>query len=246
MFTFPAFGQSGLSVDSMHVCVRCPIAGLKVLIDEDVMGVTPLEDLMLLPGSYRVVVRHPRPQDWLAQDWKRIIVGKSGESLSVDVQFKERTWIGSDPQGSAVIDGEVELGHTPLLASIDPDASHAFKFHFPGRFGKPLTVRSPTPAVIHAALPMVPGTKEETKPRLRRGWIIGSAVLGVVSGIAGYYLRRQADRSYEKYRDAVRPDVMDRYFNDAKTYDRWSGWCYGVGEASLVVSLTMFIGRFSG
>ncbi|MCK4825811.1 hypothetical protein KA005_59230, partial [bacterium] len=57
----------------------------------------------------------------------------------------------------------------------------------------------------------------------------------------GYILKNRADRAYDRYLGTGNPDRMDRYFKDAVKFDKWSGVCYGFGEAVFVISLTWFI-----
>ncbi len=83
------------------------------------------------------------------------------------------------------------------------------------------------------------GAKQPFRITAKWGWAGGAVALA--AGVAGYIMKVQADRAYDRYMDTVVPESMDRYFEEAVRYDKISGACYVFGEACLVFSLVVFI-----
>lgn len=209
------------------------------------VGETPLEPLPLSAGTHTVRVEHPRPQDWLERDWERSVDLAAGETVLVEVRFPGVVWVASDPQGAAVFADGALANPTPAVAALDPDSVRDVILLSPGYRELRFSAAAPVPSVIFGKLKPVPDAPGGARRGPGKGWIIGSAVVAAVSGILGYYFRWRADRAYEAYRHDVLPESMNRHFEDAVSFDRLSGWCYGTGEISLGVSLTLFIHRFS-
>ena len=240
-------GQAGLaqSADSCSVRLYCQHAGLRVWADDRHAGTTPSACFPLPAGTHTLRAEHPRTQDWLTRDWVRSVELEAGEVFEEEIRFSRVVWVGSNPQGAELYEDASLAGRTPTVVAMDGDSLRDLTLVMPGYRSLRLWMEDPLPSSIHGSLIPYTLEQERTRTKLKRGWIVGSAVLGVVSGILGYYFRWRADRAYEAYREAMRPETMDRAFDDAVRFDRWSGWCYGTGEVSLGVSLTLFIRRFS-
>ncbi len=89
----------------------------EVVLDGEVVGTTPLDSLVLPPGSHTLHFDHPR-YSALSQSLE-VIGGGYRRELSVEL---EPAWaivdVSSEPQGARVYADDEELGVTPLMAEI--------------------------------------------------------------------------------------------------------------------------------
>ena len=85
------------------------------------------------------------------------------------------------------------------------------------------------------------GDFKENSLRLTKKWIAIGGIVAVLCGGLGYHFKAKADRAYENYLRSSHPKSMNRYYNDAVTFDRYTGVFYGMAEVSLGLSLFFFI-----
>ena len=241
----PALAQITPYPDSTRCWVelRCEVSGLGVLLDGEKVGQTPLPLLPVEEGHHTLQVRHPDPSNWLSRDWKREVFLKAGERRVFVVQFSKMYWVGSDPPGASVFSGDRKLGMTPLVVELPPGDPGFLVLRKEGYEDRRVDLGLISSSLIHVKLGTggLRGEWSKGSFRLKKGWTIGSGVVAVLSGVAGYYFKSRADRAYDRYMKAGHPDQMDRYFNDAESFDKLSGVFYGLGEVSLGVSLFFII-----
>ncbi|MBN1782348.1 hypothetical protein JW948_14535 [bacterium] len=68
---------------------------------------------------------------------------------------------------------------------------------------------------------------------------VGLVALG--TGLAGYLMRKEADRSYDRYLNADSPAAMNRHFDRALRYDRISSGLYMICELNVCFSMWLGI-----
>lgn len=242
-FTLPVFAQGESLPDSARCWVelRCGFSGLEVWLDGERVGQTPLPLLSMNAGRHTLRVRHPDPSDWLSRDWKMGVLLEVGERRVLVVQFPKIYWVGSDPPGASVFWDDRRLGKTPTVVELPPGDLGFLILRKAGYEDHRVDLRLSQSSLIHVQLGAMRLRGGDGSPRLRKEWVIGSGVVALLSGVAGYYFKHRADGAYDKYMRSGHPDEMDRHFNDSVSFDKLSGIFYGLGEVSLGVSLFFFM-----
>ena len=64
--------------------------------------------------------------------------------------------------------------------------------------------------------------------------------VGLASGSAAFFLKKKADREYDRYRKAGNPDDINHFFDLAKRNDRFAAATYIVFEINLLASTYFF------
>ena len=244
-FSLPLSAQEADVPDSAACRIEliCEIGDLDVWIDGKHVGQTPIHTVRLEEGTHTLRVRHPDPAEWLNRDWERKIFLKPGTKKRFTVKFSRAYWIGSDPSEASVYYGLRYLGETPLTVEIPPDSMSYVIIRKPGfedyRFGLDAGRSALIQVSLRSKFAHLNGSKDS--PRLNKKWIITSSVAALICGGLGYYFQTKADRAYDRYLNASHPEEMNRHFNDAETFDRYTGVCYGLGEVSLGISIFFLI-----
>jgi hypothetical protein len=226
-----------------RISIRCEIPDLEVWIDGARIGSTPVEDYPIAPGEHTVRIQHPNPFNWLSRDWEETIRPVPGERCELIAVFPEYVWIGSTPIGASVYRSGHLLGETPLLVRRVQAEGDKLEVTKSGYLDAVLLLGNVRGSRISVEL-----FRDEFRigntgvtHRIKKGWIIGTAVFALLSGITGYYYKDRAEQAYDKYMNTAHPDKMDRYFNEAAKFDKLSGIFYGIGEVSLSVSVVLSI-----
>lgn len=245
IFAIPIYAQIESFPDSNRcwVDLRCEVSGLDVWVDGEEVGQTPLPTLPLAPGTHMLRVGHPDQSDWLSSDWQKKIVLNEREQKILVVQFPKNIWVGSNPPGASVFYDDQLLGKTPLVVELPAGRPTLLALIKSGYESSRIGLDCSSSSMIHIQLKkeFLKQSGERDSPRLKKKWIVASAVVAILSGVVGYYFKVRADRAYEEYLNSDHPDRMDRYFSDAMTFDRLTGVFYGMGELSLGVSLFLLI-----
>ena len=244
----PLLAQISQPSDSLTgISVRCEFSGLSVWVGDSLVGHTPLSMVSLGEGEYQIRVRHPQPADWLSRDWEGSVRLVPGQIREFVIIFPDYFWIGSRPIGASVYRRDELLGKTPLVVRRLQTGGDRLLIKKNGYRESVLFLNETTGSRISVELTDEGSARDMPKPpeRLKKGWIIGLGVFGLVSGITGYYLKDRAERAYDQYMKSGNPEKMDKYFDKATRFDRLSGVFYGIGEVSLGVSLVLSIRNVS-
>jgi hypothetical protein len=226
--------------------IRCPISGLDVLVDGVSVGKTPLGSIPCSPGVHSVRVISPDPDNWLSRDWETRVAVDSGATVVLETAFPRRVWVGSDPPGAVIIVEGILQGSTPSAVDLPPDRSVLIMLRKTGYEDEILDPRNEMTSLLTVLTPQSAGlpkslfrTSNEASRMVRAGWVSG--IVAVISGVTGYFLKREADREYDRYLGEVYVDSMNRHYQDSQTLDRWAFACYGLGEVVFGISLYFWI-----
>ncbi len=63
----------------------------------------------------------------------------------------------------------------------------------------------------------------------------------VISGGLSWYYHQEADKAYEKYMTMGNFEEMNRLYDDAQKYDKYSGWLYIGMEVGFLVTVFSFL-----
>lgn len=243
-FWLPASGQTESSRDSVcTVELRCSIPGLNVWLNGQKLGQTPLPPFFVKAGLCTLRVEHPDASDWLHRDWERSIILRGGQKEVLDVTFTEHVWLGSNPSGASVYDGDRIVGKTPLDVPLTPDRSRFLTLMMQGYENRKIDIRDGQRPTFYIQLKekIAEGMGHKRSPEFKKGWMIACGAAALVAGAVGIYCKKRADRAYAAYLKSGRPDAMDRHFRDTVTFDKLTSVFYGLGEVSFGVSLFFLI-----
>lgn len=235
----------GQSIDSTRswIEVCCKVPGLDIFLDGNQVGKTPMQQFAVIPGMHNLRIRHPNPYDWMSKDWTRVVDLQPGEKMVLNVVFPKQFWIGSDPPGASVYSVTGYVGETPLMVSLYPGESEWITLKKDPYEDQSICLDQAKKFFIHIGMDAagMDDHKNVEEQKFNKRLILASSAVALLAGVTGYILKNRADRAYDRYLGTGNPDRMDRYFKDAVKFDKWSGVCYGFGEAVFVISLTWFI-----
>ena len=226
--------------------IRCDIPDLNICLDDRSIGKTPLPGYAVSPGEHTIRVQHPDPLDWLSRDWELTFSIRKDENRILIVRFDRVYWIGSSPSDANIFSGDHLLGKTPASVTLPDEHSGGITLEHPGYRSRNIDLTKQNSRILHVLLEKT-GIDEtiQSPPRpflvSKKYWIIGGGIAALASGIAGYYYKDRAEKAYQNYLISGHPETMDRYFNDSKRYDTYSGVLYGIGEISLGITLLLSI-----
>lgn len=225
--------------------IQCEFPNLNVYLDNACIGQTPLPRYPLLPGKHTLNVQNPDPLNWLSRDWVDTICVHAGETRIIAVQFKHTYWIGSTPAGAHIYSGKNLIGKTSAAVTLPDTAVRYLTLEHAGYRPFTIDLTARVSSIIHVVLEKnsTCGTIEpENRFSLgsKKYWMIGSSILALASGIAGYHYKDRAEKAYQAYLKSGNPEQMDRHFDDSKRFDIYSGILYGIGE--VCIGITIYIG----
>jgi hypothetical protein len=225
--------------------LQCKFPNLDVYLDNTHIGKTPLQKHPLSLGEHTIQVKSPEPLNWLSRDWIDTVCINTGEILILTAQFNHTCWIGSTPSGAHIYSGEHLIGKTPTAVTISDTAIRCLTLKHPGYHPQTVDWTVQASRIIHIVLEKS-NTCGKVKPEnnlsldSKKYWMIGSSILAIASGIAGYHYKERAEKAYQAYLQSGNPEQMNRYFDDSKRYDICSGILYGIGE--VCVGITIYLG----
>ncbi len=241
------YSQSAES-DSLagRIEIQCPVSGLNICLDNQSIGKTPLSDYMIGPGEHTIRVQNPDPLNWLSQDWESTFSICKGENRLFIVKFDRTCWIGSSPSGANIFSGGRLIGKTPASVTLPDENLCGITLTYPGYQSSSINLTKQNSRILHVLLKKTGIGETSLSNRhsflgSKKYWIIGGGIAALASGIAGYYYKDKAERTYRNYLSSGDPEKMNRYFSDSKKYDTCSGVLYGIGEISLGITLFLSI-----
>ncbi len=207
---------------------------LTVFVDDQMVSNGGFENLALQPGIYSISAANLNSFDWLNRKYEEQIELVAGVKRNLTAKLPEYIYIRSLPFGAAVYSGESILGLTPvalrrtrqmksltlkkegfreLSFELQPKTRYYF-FKLQGDKNRANQV------VLHA-----PDNDSEN------GWLKKSLVISsFAASWTAFYLKREADKSYDAYLGTGDPVAMKRNFDRTQKYDTLS-------EIALTVSV---------
>ena len=222
--------------------IQCDIPDLDIFLNNQSIGKTPLAKYVVSPGEHTVRVQNPDPLDWLSRDWESTFSIRKHENHILIVRFDRIYWIGSSPSGANIFLEDRLLGKTPASVILPDENSGKISLEHPGYWSRNIDLIKQNSRILHVLLEKS-GINETIQSTpcssfsSKKVWLIGGGIAALVSGIAGYYYKDRAEKAYQNYLTSEYPGKMNRYFNESKKYDTYSGVFYGIGEISLGITL---------
>ena len=224
-----------------------PVA--RVVLDSLQLPKPPQGAFQVSAGKHFLQVRAEKPENWLVRDFCDTVAVAAGETLAVRVSFPEYRILATRPSGAFVFLGDSLFGRTPLLLSRDARTQGPLFLRHTGYFPGRVTANQwRLPRLIVTLEPdsaywqKVAEIRTQFRRRvLRQRRLAGfSFAAALLAGVSSYYLKREANRSYDRYLRAGNPREMDRYFQRTLRFDRAAAGAYLTFEAGLLVSAYVF------
>lgn len=222
--------------------------GLAVKVDGNLLGFTQLEVQTLKPGRHKVRVSHPSPATWFDQDWTSEIEILTGDTLTIEILFKNSYSIHSQPFGASVLLNNGEIGETPTFFKLDENRTGVVTLSKAGYRDTTFTVGKSEQQFFDIQLK----NKKEIadlnlasgEPALKkRSKHLLFAAMGVslVSGALGIYFRNKGDDKFEEYLGSGNPARFNKSFDNAKKFDRYAGVAFVAFQVSFLASFYLFL-----
>lgn len=233
-----------------YVALQTEHRGLEVTVDGHFKGLTPTGILSLLPGSHRIVVRHPSRTNWLDRDWLKEVQIAPGDTVTLDVVFKRSYSINSEPFGAEVFMDDKKVGETPLFVTLLEDESKQLIISHEGYQDTTVTLGGDRIRFLDVKLKTemketdlsVPVELVQERDRSTSKVLLFSAIgLSVVSGALALYFRDRGNESYDKYLSTGDPAQFNQFYDDAKRYDRYAAASFVTFQVGFVASFYLFL-----
>lgn len=236
--------------DDGYLILQTRHKGLEIRVDQRLIGYTSDSVIVLSAGTHRVVVRHPNRSNWLDEDWFADIEVSEGDTLRLTVIFKKSYSINSKPYGASVFLEQEYIGETPIYVKLYEHEIKNVRLVKQGFEEKKIVIGNsdqqffdvalqPDKAALDLSLQKVErDLRSHSKTKL---YLYSTIGLAAVSGALALYFRNRANDRFERYRGTGNPELIDRFFNDAKKYDRYAAVSFGVFQVSFIVSFYLLL-----
>lgn len=219
-----------------------------VRIDSILVGKTPLADIQLQPGMHVIDIAAPKGGIWNYQDKIISINLRENQDTTITVTFYKPVYINSIPYGAHLKSDTEYIGIAPLYLPFEPNRGASFKLIKEGYEPYSFALDKPNPIVARLQKKEGYVEPEREKPRLL-GFLPKEKVkskfallaVTVAAHWASFYFKNVADEKYENYQRTANPQLMDKYWDETRKYDRLSDISLGVSYAALTGLIYMVI-----
>ena len=218
---------------------------IEIRLNNKSIGYTPLPIIALKPGDYNISAIHPSPYRWGNIDWQDSIHVIANDTILTQPEFKTLFSIRSNPFGAAIFLNDEFKGNTPLSILLNSHKNfqllvkkHGFKDYLidlkqtKNNFLNLNLVQNKGQLVLNK-FEQQKHRKAKHCYRLMTYSLWG---LSILTGLSTVYLKDQADEKYKQYLVAGSLSEMNKYFNEAKKYDRYTYVTLGVLQGFFVLS----------
>jgi len=241
IFALPKHSRGQNQPGFLKVCYDS--VAVKVYLNQKMLGYTPLPATPLAPGSYQLTVAHPNPFIWGNWDWQDSIRIVAGDTLVIHPQFKRSLQIRTRPFDAKIFMNQKLLGRSPLTLLLNSEINQQLLIKKNGYQDTLINLGTLSHNFLNVKL--VPDESVLKLRQLRQPKDIkhrykkltyGLWGLAVLSGFSSVYLKTQADANYKKYLTAGSLHDMNRYYNNALKYDRYTNISLGLVQACFILS----------
>ena len=240
---YPADEDGYLMLETKH-------EGLEVRIDGRFIGLTPLGFVALPPGQHKVRISPPAPGNWLDAGWFDNVRILPADTLRVPVVFETSYSIRSMPYEAKVLLDSEKIGLTPIFFKLFENEGKNVTLSKQGfadtTFAVGLGEKRFFDVKLKRHLEDIEISRAAMNDKLRsnsrsKRRLYTAGGLALVSGALALYFREKGNDRYDRYRSTGEPGAADRFFADAKRYDRFAAAAFGVFQVSFVASFYFFL-----
>lgn len=237
-----ALGQTGqISIDSSP-------SNSWVRIDSILVGRTPLTDIQLQPGLHEIHIAPPKGGIWNYEDKLVRIDLRENQDTTLSITFYKPVYINSIPYGAHLKSDAEHIGITPLYLPFEPNRGTSFRLVKEGFEPYNFVLDKPDPIVARLQKKEGYVEPEQKKPRLL-GFLpkqnarskFTLLAITVAAHWTSFYLKNIADEKYEDYQRTADPQLMGKYWDETRKYDRLSDISLGVSYVALTGLIYMVV-----
>jgi hypothetical protein len=209
-----------------------------VYIDSKLIGLTPVTNLKVKPGTYILKVKNPEISDWLESDYEQRIDVRAGDTLNLFVTFDKYVKINSIPFGADIFLGDSILGVTPSVFKLKELVGKRLKISKKGYDEVEIFIDGKA-RKFEVNLKPKNGVDEELRKgsRDKLKMVLPIAGISLSSGLVSIYFKTKADALYDEYLKTGDAGKL----NTIKTYDRVSAFTLIIFEATTLLGIYILL-----
>ncbi len=219
-----------------YLSINADVAGAKIYIDTNFIGITPLDSIQIYPGIYGIHIIHPDERNWYREVLNDSVTIPERKHLKRYYVFQNIFYISSVPSGAGVFLEDSLLGYTPLIYK---DIRSSLVLRLEKENYKPVeTFIDRNNGSVHVNfVTLEPNELQLNNEYLSQNSInlpvsVYLAATGSLSfGLATALLKIKADDYYKQYRQTGDEDLLA----NVKKYDTLSGISLVACELSSVL-----------
>lgn len=212
---------------------------VRVRLDSVIIGTTPLHRLKITPGNHTIEALSPYDGLWNITNITRTFAVKSGSDTTIHIRFQRPVIINSIPYDARLIRNNLILGLTPLTLPFEENRGKEFLLEKDGYRSFRFVLEKPRNYLFELE-PVQPEISAEERgsftysllhTRLKSKFLFLTGT--VVTHWLAFYFKNVADENYEKYARTADPQLMKKYWDETRKYDRLSDITLGISYAFL-------------
>lgn len=206
-----------------------------VFLNDMLISNDEFEFLALKPGKYNLEILS-NSDLWTERTYQKNIAIIPDKHHVEKVKFNAPVLLNTEPFGSEIYIDNQLVGQTPAYIDFDQNKGKNFKLVLSGYKEQEFTLTDSLVLQKISLSPLSPNREPyvlnaESTNNYNTVYKHGFLVTSVLSSWAAFYLKREADKNYDKYLQAGDPDKIEKYFNRTTRLDRFS-------EAAAVISIS--------
>ena len=212
---------------------------VQIRLDSVTIGIAPLHRLEISPGVHTIEALSPYDGIWNIANIVRSFTLKNGSDTTIYIRFQQPVVINSIPYHARLVRDEAILGFTPLTIPFEDNRGKEFLLEKEGYRSFRFVLEKPK-SYLFELQPLQPEitvgerssfTYTLFHTRLKSKFIFLTGT--VASHWLAFYFKNVADENYDKYAHTADPQLMKKYWDETRKYDRMSDIALGVSYAFL-------------
>ena len=243
VFISPAFCQ--IMESNGYLKIDSDSSRIEIRLDDRSLGYTPLPVISLSSGDHVVAALNPNPFIWGNLDWQDSIKITSNDTVIVRPEFKTIFYIQTNPFDAEVFLNNKLTGNTPLTISINPKHKEQLLFKKTGFKDYLVNLNQVKNNYLNINLIQnqvqlnLDEFEHQQLSRSKNHYRLATYSLwglSILTGLTTVYLKDQADNRYQQYLVAGSLTDMNKYYNDAKRFDRYTYISLGALQGCFLLS----------
>ncbi|CUS96301.1 PEGA domain-containing protein [Candidatus Chrysopegis kryptomonas] len=232
---FFLFTSISLSQESYGILnIDSEIHGASVFIDSQYVGLTPISNFKIKPGTYALKLKNPQIADWLEQDVVQKVEVKAGDTLNLFITFEKFIKINSIPFSAEILLGDSVIGLTPSVFKLREIFGKRLRIKKQGYDEAEILIDGKTTKFEINLVPKKEAEAElRTERRSRLNVALPIAGISLANGILSIYFKSKADALYNEYVSTGDPEKL----NKMKQYDKIAGITLVIFELTAIIAI---------